>query len=257
MEKLIRLAGANIRKSMGQAVSLFVFILIAAALLNVGLLMLLSFGTSFDKRAEELHTPHYAIMEPETTYTEEQLAWFVNHPDTTETEKETIYSFATDVTYNEGEMIMFLNFLDAEAPRSMNDLSLMDGSAPRAADEVCLPYLFKVGGGYKLGDRFSFTYKEHTLDYRISGFSEDMLFGTNTIQLFRIFLSAEGFANLAQELPQTRSVFLTTRTVDPATSERLHQDFIQEFFYREAIPEAEALLINSIDIISAKRACTF
>jgi putative ABC transport system permease protein len=252
MRKLTMLALANIRRNKGQVVSLFVFTLIAAALLNVGLLMLLGFGDSFDRRAEELNAPHYAIVEPEAVYSGEQLAWLKNRADTTEVQRETVYTLTTNVTYNEGTIVALLVFLDADSTRSMNDLTLMEGTAPRAVDEICLPYLFKVGGGYAQGDTFSFSYGGRSFHYVISGFSEDILYGSSLNQLYRVFLTREGFDELAKALPEARSVSLTTQIKDPEASGQLYQDFIQEFFYQQSVPRAESLLVSNVNIVDAR-----
>ncbi|MDR2587418.1 MAG: ABC transporter permease [Coriobacteriales bacterium] len=252
MGKLMMLVLANIRKNKGQAVSLFIFILIAAALLNVGLLLLLNFGSSFDRRAEELNAPHYAIVEPEAIYSDRQLTWLKDYPGTTEVQKETAYPIRANITYNEGKIIMSLVFLDVDNPRSMNDLTLMEGTEPRTVNEICLPYLFKVGGGYKLGDSFNFSYGERDFHYVISGFSEDILFGSPLNQTYRIFLPGKGFDELAEIAPEAQSVFLTTQLADPDASERLYQDFTQEFFYRQSIPQVESLLVLSVNITDAK-----
>ncbi|MDR1322610.1 MAG: hypothetical protein LBK56_14505 [Gracilibacteraceae bacterium] len=63
MKNIFIITRANLRGSKGQAVGLLMFVIIAAMLLNIGLLLQFRFGDFFEKRAEELHSPHYVLIE--------------------------------------------------------------------------------------------------------------------------------------------------------------------------------------------------
>jgi hypothetical protein len=56
MKNVFLLAWANIRKGKGQTASLLAFVLIAALLLNLGLLLMLNYSSYFDR--------HYAPQNP-------------------------------------------------------------------------------------------------------------------------------------------------------------------------------------------------
>ncbi len=58
------LSFANIRKAKGHAVSLFLLFLIASLLLNAGLLVLLNFGSYFQKMTNELNTSDIYLTLP-------------------------------------------------------------------------------------------------------------------------------------------------------------------------------------------------
>ena len=66
--KIMNLAMANIRKSKSATVSLFIFILVAALLLNIGLMVITQINTFFDNKVEQLKDPHVTIMMDQASY---------------------------------------------------------------------------------------------------------------------------------------------------------------------------------------------
>jgi putative ABC transport system permease protein len=165
---------ANMRKNKGQMTSLLIFVLASAMLLSLGLMLIFDFGKFFDTRAEALHAPHYSIFEQTDVYSQEQIDYFKDYPGFSEVETEKSLGVQMDIEYNDGEMPAWLYFMSADYTGKMNGLDVMEGKKPEAADEICLPYLFKVGGGYKLGDEFKITANYKTFSYRVSGFTEEI-----------------------------------------------------------------------------------
>jgi putative ABC transport system permease protein len=223
---------ANLRRGKSQSVSLFVFALIAAMLLNLGLLLMIGFGGFFDGRGEELHAPHYALVEEAGLFDPSQEEFLQNHAGVTEVEREGAVSFFTDIAYNSGKTPAYLIFLDAGKRRAMNDLALTEGAAPVNVGDICLPYLFKAGGGYNVGDDFAVGAGAESLIFKISGFTEEMLFGSINNQLFQIYLSSSGYDALSSLMPEADCVILRARLDDPEDSEALHFDCAREFFSR-------------------------
>jgi putative ABC transport system permease protein len=254
---MLLLALTNIRAGKGQAFSLLLFTFVAALLLNLGLLLLFNFGSFFDKRAEELHTAHFAIMEQKELFTPRQTVWLNSYPGVTEVEREDVISFMTEVPYNGGGMVCFVVFVDASTPRTMNDLLLVEGSPPQTADELCLPSIFKFGGGYALGDSFTVEVAGVPHHFRITGFTEDILFGAPTINNYRLFLSDKGYERLLAQLPGEEAVLLSARTDEPASSGTLSLEFIREFFFSGFMPNADSSVVFTVDYEGAHLARTF
>jgi putative ABC transport system permease protein len=151
-----------------------------------------------------------------------------------------------------------LFFSNADKARAQSELSLMEGAAPRTADEIVLPYLFRVGGGYRLGDSFDFSFAGNAYHYTISGFSEEIIFGSLNFQAYRLYLSQTGFAALAKRVtPDTESILLSVWTTDAALSPRLDNDFVKEFFFEDSSSAITVFSINSTNIVDAKIARTW
>ena len=66
--KIMNLAMANIRKSKSATASLFIFILVAALLLNIGLMVITQINAFFDSKAEQLNDPHVMIVMDQASY---------------------------------------------------------------------------------------------------------------------------------------------------------------------------------------------
>ncbi|MDR1217471.1 MAG: FtsX-like permease family protein, partial [Oscillospiraceae bacterium] len=190
------------------------------------------FGNFFDERGEELHAPHYALIEEAGLFAPSQEEFLRNYGGVTEVEREGAVSFFTDITYNSGKTPAYLIFLDADKRRAMNDLALTEGGAPVNDNDICLPYLFKAGGGYNIGDDFEVSAGTESLAFKISGFTEEILFGSVNNQLFQLYLSSSGYDALSSLVPEADCVLLRARLGDPADSEALHFDCTREFFSR-------------------------
>jgi len=141
MRQILPIIRANLRKGKGQAFSLLAFVLIAALLMNLGLLMMLGYGNYFEQRAEALHTPHFVMMEEERLFSQSQLDYMNNHPNVTGVEHESAISFRATVTYGSGKTPSIFIFLDASKTRAMNDLTLIEGTAPAAENDLSALYV--------------------------------------------------------------------------------------------------------------------
>lgn len=66
MRKIFKLSIANIRKTKGHSVSILLMFIIAAMLLNLGLLVFVNFGGYFEKVTKELKSSDVYYLMPET-----------------------------------------------------------------------------------------------------------------------------------------------------------------------------------------------
>ncbi|MDR1068442.1 MAG: ABC transporter permease [Clostridiales Family XIII bacterium] len=239
MKNILPILSANLRGGKGQAINLLIFTLIAALLLNLGLLLTMAFDDFFDERSEALHAPHYALIEEKRLFTPEQEDYLRNHDGVTEVERETAVSFLTDISYNGGNMSARFTFLNADKTRAMNPLTLTDGKAPAGSDEICLPSLFKAGGGYQLGDDFSVEIAGKTFTFKICGFTEEILFGSLNGQAYQVYVSDSGYNAVLAQKPESECVVLRARLQDPADSEALLLDQAREFFVQADVSGAD------------------
>ncbi|MDR2615132.1 MAG: FtsX-like permease family protein, partial [Oscillospiraceae bacterium] len=161
------------------------------------------------------------------------------YPGVTETDAEDVLSFLADISFNGGVMTGYMILADVSRVRTMNPPTLQEGEHPRADDEICLPYIFKTGGGFKLGDTVAFVTGGETLNYRVAGFTEEIMYGSLQNGQLLAYLSPEGFKELSERLPGAECVLLSARLTDPEDGEKLYLDSFREFFYNTAIPGAD------------------
>ena len=247
MKQILPIIQANLRKGISQAISLLVFALIAALLMNIGLLMMSGYGDFFDQRTEALHAPHYALVEEERLFSQSQLDYLKNYPGVTEVEHESVISFQASINYSSGKMPSFFIFLDASKTRAMNDLTLVEGKSPSSNNDICLPLMFKSGGGYQLGNSFSLDVGNQKITYTICGFTEEIMFGSPNNSIHQVYLSKAGHAALADRMPNSECVVIRARLQNPSDSDVLYHDCIKEFFFKTNIEEADSVYAQSLD----------
>jgi putative ABC transport system permease protein len=245
MKNILFITIANLRRTKGQAVSLIAFIFVAALLLNLSLLLMLRVGDFFSTRSEAVYAPHYILIEDKRLYSKEKTDYLAAYPGVTELETGTVIAFMSRVLYNGGNMMIDSIFLSSETERRMNTLTLIEGDAPAAPDEICLPYVFKVGGGYGVGDEFNMTSDGGMMfSFRICGFSEEYLFGSATDQSYQIYVSDSGYNRILMQMPQKECVIQQVRLQDPRDSGKLDLEFTREFLFKGDISGEDLLCIS-------------
>ena len=206
------------------------FALISALLLSLGLLLMIGFGNFFDERSEALNAPHLVMVELEHLFDESQIEYLRDYPGVTEVEKEAALMVFSNLPYGDGKTPAFLIFLNEKTQRNMNDLSLVEGLKPLASNEICLPFMFKAGG-YELGSSFEFAVGDKDYRFRVSGFAEEIMYGSINNQIFQLYLSSAGFTALENDMPEAAAVALRIRMDNPSDSETLRINSVKEFFY--------------------------
>jgi len=79
MKKLFILCFSNIKKAKSNSISLLVMFIISSLLFNAGMLVLINFGSFFDKNVLELNTSDTYYLISNNLYTEEVEDYIVNH----------------------------------------------------------------------------------------------------------------------------------------------------------------------------------
>ncbi len=227
MEKLMLLARSNLRKNKGQVTALFLLILIATLLLNLGILTYFNFGKFFDEKAEELHSPHAAIAVSNLLYKDHYEDYFKNYPGVTETGKEQVLFFPTaKFKYRNGDFSLTVIAKNAGQP-AMSRLEFVEKLDNLDDQTIFVPYLLKTGGGYKLGDPFILTVGEQNYQFKIGGFVEDILLGSINIGGIGLYLPDQAYQKFGAQLsdPAVQGTMLSARLKNPADAESFIQDF--------------------------------
>ena len=93
-----------------------------------------------------------------------------------------------------------------------------------------MPYSFKTNGDYELGDNFTIHYQDKEYKYRIAGFFETTMMGTNNIGVMKFMLPETSYQALADELDnKSEGLILSAVMEDQTQSPKLQNDFIQEY----------------------------
>ncbi|MRX73438.1 FtsX-like permease family protein [Bacillus lacus] len=223
---------ANIRKNKSAAVSLFLFIMVAALLLNTGLMVINGMNTFFDHKVEELRDPHVAIMMNQASYQSEFDEFLINYSGVKETESEEMITMnIAKFHFGDSELTTSVNIFNAEKARSIGPLHLIETLGTTSPDDIIyVPYSFHANGGYELGDNFTITYLEKDYSYIIAGFLETTIMGTTSNGVMKFMLPESSYKKLADTVDnRSYGLILSAIMEDSTQSSELLNDFTKEF----------------------------
>lgn len=252
----MKLALANIRKGKSAMVSLFVFILVAAVLLNIGLMVMTQINAFFDHKVEQLKDPHVTIMMDDTSNQAEYEAFIANYPGVSVEETENIIKMnMAKFDFGNGELSNSVILFNADAKRDVAPLQLIEkrNTTSNSDDEIYVPYSFK-NGGYTLGDHFTITYQNKKYEYQIAGFFETTMMGTSNIGMMKFMLPEKSYDKLLNELDdQSEGMMISAIMDDQTQSAKLETEFMREFQRstgEETIFDIESLNIDLVKSVN-------
>ncbi|MFJ7952700.1 ABC transporter permease [Lysinibacillus sp. NPDC096418] len=229
----MNLAKANIRKSKYATVSLFIFILVAALLLNIGLMVITQINVFFDSKAEQLKDPHTIIMMDDASYSSNYNEFINNYSGVTETETEEVIIMNTaKFNFGNSELTSSPIIFNADDPRNIGALKLVEKLNTPSVNDIFVPYIFKTNGGYELDDDFTFHYQKNDYNYRIAGFFETTMMATTNFGVMKFMLPAAPYQSLADELELdnlSKGLTISALLEDKTQSSKLLNDFNKEF----------------------------
>ncbi|GKV56166.1 ABC transporter permease [Sporosarcina sp. NCCP-2222] len=228
--KIMNLAIANIKKSKSATTSLFLFILVAALLLNVGLMVSTQISDFFDHKNEQLKEPQVAFVMNQAMYQSAYGDYLDNYPGIQEMEIENILNMdAAKFMFGGGELTISAVLFNADDKRNIGSLQLIEKLNTSSPSDIYVPYSFKTNGGYKLGDPFSITYQAKEYEYQIAGFFETVMMGSSNLGVMKFMLPNEPYRQLANELNDRSDALMFSAVMEDKTQASvLNQDFIQE-----------------------------
>ncbi len=219
---------ANLKKSKSQTASLLLFILIATALLNVGLSVITGAGTFFDRRANELNAPHIAVFYKADTDIEVGAEYFKNYPGVTETERLSVIGSIGQFATDKRESTSFIVLSRVDETQRMDAPSLVGESRPLSGDAVYIPSFMQENDGLRIGDVFEIDIYGMNLSLTVAGTTEEILMGAPMNTTYRFYISDQMFAEVTHQIPELKLEMLTARMKDYQNAEKLLADFRQQ-----------------------------
>jgi putative ABC transport system permease protein len=197
---IVYLAIASIRKGKGAAISLFALIVIASLLLAIGLNIIVKLNSFYDDKVEQLHGAHVTGIINSKDY---------KHPHgdlldaTKEVETEAVLMMlGAKIPYGDSDLNTNFAILNRDTNRTIAPLNLIGelNDNNNEADVIYVPYIFKLNGGYKLGDMLTISYQDKDYVYRVAGFFESTMLGSTNTGMNKFFLPNNGYLQLSDKL---------------------------------------------------------
>ena len=233
MRSLIgKLAWSNIRKRKSATVTLFVLIVLAVLLLNIGLTVSLKLNSFQQEKMTELETPDLSVYFVNDKHVKdyEALVDSYAYTDYWENESALLLSDAK-MKYGQTDTTLAFIILNSDTQRTKGRFNTTTPLEYKGPNVIYLPYLFHVGSGYNLGETFSFVYDNNEFTYTIGGFIEEPILGTLTNGALKIFLNDEGYKQLEKRLgAEAQYSFLSADLTDPSKDVKLEQMLSDRIF---------------------------
>lgn len=212
VNKILMLTVSNIKKTIGHTISLFIMFLIAALLLNSGLLISINFNKFFNDTCNELNTSNIYYTMPSRIYDDELRQYIRDHENLISMQEE--YSIWADVKvkYNDEERGLTLLMNDASFNRDLSKWKFVGEHLPVESDEmsIYLPSIFRESGNYNLNDNFLIHLPANNkkLDFTIKGFIEDIFFSSMETGALGIYLPHDTFVMVSDLLGESHDAVL-------------------------------------------------
>jgi len=249
------LSFANIRKTKGHTVSLFLMFLIAALLLNAGLLVFLNFGSFFEKSNKELNASNVYYIIPSHLYSEEVADYVNNNTSVLAMQKEDVMWPVATIPYKDETREYPFLINDADQKRDISKWKFVGEHLPPDAMSIYLPYVFSIDAGYKLNDKFEMTIKETILTFTIKGFTEDTFFSSLDTGSIGVYLPHETYEQVNQKLSGKDNAVLIYANLDKVNKEV--ETGIRERLKEESMaynPDSTSSLFSvNLDLVKSSR----
>ena len=220
MNSTFLLARSNLRRAKGQTSAIAALLLLAAAMLNMWLMLSMDYKQNFDRCHDRLHAEHVTLVmdgdpdevRPFLTRTLEE------EPRTTEYYMGDCLSMVGSFAYNGGEANTELVILEKEAAlsRDIGKVEIVEEGGENSG--VYLPILYKTGD-IDIGKTIELKIGSNTAKFTICGFFNSVMAGSHNCVLCELLLTQDQYQALEEKGYAPRGTLLSVRIADKSESE--------------------------------------
>ena len=202
MRKEFMLAFANVRKEKGHTVSLFLMFLIAALVLNAGLLVMLNFGSYFEKMAKELNASDTYLLLPTNLYNNDVKQFVSGNGAVRRLQTESSVGGNVTIPYSGDNRNISVLLNNADVKRDLSRWKFVgEHLAPEGDMPAYVPYVLNIDGNYHLNDKLTVTFGNQTkLTFTIKGFTDDTFFSSFDTGYLGMYLPEQTMKSVEQKL---------------------------------------------------------
>ena len=212
VKKLWLLATANIRKTKSASTTLIIMFIIAALLLNTGLLVVFNYGNFYSGLKSELNTSDAYFALPDKLYTEEVKSYLTHNEHVKQVQvNEGLLLDAGIISKGEEKQFPIM-FTDMDETREISKWKFVGEHLPAEDLSVYVPDIFKAVSGYQLNDKMEIKYKdrvtkeEKVLSFTVKGYTEDMYFSSKDTGYISFYVPSATYQELKDTLSQQEAL---------------------------------------------------
>lgn len=200
MRKSLLLSISNIKVNKGQTISFLLMIIISSMLLNLGIVTYVNSSKNFDIQSDSANVEDCMLSIQNQGYDDNLLKDIKNNPSISDYELRNVLLLNVVFKYNDGEQAISGIFLNKDNKEIYNKTKITETSSKKYKKPIYLPVILKTGGGYNIGDKFSFSSDGISHEYTVAGFFYNISLGTTAVPNIGFLLEESDFENLSTEL---------------------------------------------------------
>jgi putative ABC transport system permease protein len=238
MNKLWMHANANIRKTRSVSATLVGMFVIAAFLLNAGLLVVINYGGFFNTLKEELMPADVYYMLPDALYTDEVRSFLDESEHIRKTQENGMMLLDSKISSKGKEQSFNILFGNMDEQREISKWKFVGEHLPAEEMSVYVPDIFKAVSGYQLNDKIELKYTdeatgiEKTLSFTVKGYTEDIFFSSNDTGFMGFYLTSETYQKVADIINNPNaSVNVVFVNLDDADNSKTVESEIREILH--------------------------
>jgi ABC-type transport system, involved in lipoprotein release, permease component len=227
---------ANMRKKKSTCITLIIFILLAAAFLDIGVTMITETNRFYDRKETQTKCAQFIAVCSTNNYKKEFEEFVFKDKRIQEAEKEEVlFMPETKNNKNNSKQGMFLFNLDTS--RKIAPFQPIDEDKSISKDKaIYLPVSLKEQN-VSIGDDYVITYKNTSYTFQVAGFFETLYFSSNYSAYLKCFLPKEGYEKLYDQIG--RAYILSARLKESGKNSQSAAEAFKKDF-------SDATDINSI-----------
>ncbi len=243
--------GSNLRRSRGQTFSVAVLILLAAAMLNMWLMLAMDYRQNFDRCHDRLNGEHVTlVMDSEPGEVRSFLTDVLEEePEVTEYYMDDALCMVGNFAYNGGEVNTEFVILekDAALERPIGRVEIVEEGDGETG--VYLPMLYKTGD-IAVGRLIELKIGSNTVNYPVSGFFNSVMAGSHNCGMCELLLPRDLYEELEETGYAPEATLLSVRLAQGGSSAEFEADLKSKV--SEGFPYSR-VISNSYAMVSTSR----
>lgn len=224
--KSLLMARSNLRKAKGQTAAIIVLVLLAAAMMNLWLMLASDYKQNYDRCHDRLNDGHVnmAAYTSGGEFGEFVSGWLDKRDDVEEYSIDETYGWVGSFNYNGGEVNTNLIFMekDTALSRKVGKVEITEDSG--YSEGIYLPVLYGKGG-YKCGDEIELSMGSEKLKYTVCGFLNSASAGSHNCGMCVMLLTEDKYNELEKSGIVPEMSLISVRIADKTDSEAVESAF--------------------------------
>ena len=253
MNKRSRVLKAFAQNMKSQIILMIICVFLISAVMNLFLILLTDYRENFVRQHDALHAEHVSLIgcHDDIKLLEEETSRILSQQsEIEEVETDRVYYAWLNYQYNEETLTSHFCYLpEGEGiEKQVGKIEVL--SRENGKDGVLLPYIFEVGGNYKIGDMFTVSDGEHSLVQPVVGFFSNAMSATENCGYIAILFSKNA-ATQVSDYFGTESLLCSIRLNDPSENRKMEMTLSDQI--TNGIPGTTVPVTNKYDSVFSGR----